>query len=113
MKFSIVVPVYNVSLYIEKCLNSLKRQKGNSFEVLVINDGSRDNSLEIIEKCVGKDDRFKVYTKENGDISDARNYGINRAQGEYLLFVVFEYFFDFFLVFFFCIEYFVCDSFGW
>lgn len=87
MKFSIIVPVYNVSLYIEKCLNSLKRQKGNSFEVLVINDGSRDNSLEIIEKCVGKDDRFKVYTKENGDISDARNYGINRAQGEYLLFV--------------------------
>ncbi len=87
MKFSIIVPVYNVSLYLEKCLNSLKKQKGDFFEVLVINDGSRDNSLEIAEKCVSGDKRFHIYTKENGDISDARNYGIERARGEYLLFV--------------------------
>lgn len=87
MKFSIIVPVYNVSLYLEKCLNSLKEQKGDSFEVLVINDGSCDNSLEIAEKCVSGDKRFHIYTKENGDISDARNYGIERARGDYLLFV--------------------------
>ena len=87
LKFSIIVPVYNVSSYIEKCLLSLKRQQGNDFEVLVINDGSRDNSLELIQKCVGDDCRFHIFTKENGDISDARNYGLARAKGEYLLFV--------------------------
>ncbi len=87
MKFSIIVPVYNVSSYIEKCLLSLKKQQGNHFEVLVVNDGSTDNSLEIIKKCVGNDKRFTIYTKENGGLSDARNYGIERAKGEYLLFV--------------------------
>ena len=87
MKFSIIVPVYNVSLYIEKCLESLKAQNGNDFEVLVINDGSTDDSLEKISSRVSDDERFHIYTKENGDISDARNYGIERATGEYLLFV--------------------------
>lgn len=87
MKFSIIVPVYNVSCYIGKCLESLKKQQGNDFEVLVINDGSRDNSLEVILDTIKDDVRFSVYTKENGDISDARNYGIDRAKGEYLLFV--------------------------
>lgn len=87
LKFSIIVPVYNVASYIEKCLLSLKKQKGADFEVLVINDGSRDNSLDLIQKCVSDDSRFQVFTKENGDISDARNYGIVRAKGEYLLFV--------------------------
>lgn len=87
VKFSIIVPVYNVSSYIERCLLSLKKQQGDDFEVLVVNDGSTDNSLELIEKVVQDDPRFSVYTKENGDISDARNYGIDRAVGEYLLFV--------------------------
>lgn len=87
LKFSIIVPVYNVSSYIEKCLLSLKKQQGDDFEVLVINDGSRDNSLELIQKCVSDDRRFRVFTKENGDISDARNYGLVRAKGDYLLFV--------------------------
>ncbi len=87
MKYSIIVPVYNVESYIEKCLLSLKRQRNHSFEVLVINDGSTDSSLDIINRCVKDDSRFLVYTKENGDISDARNYGIERARGQYLLFV--------------------------
>lgn len=87
LKFSIIVPVYNVASYIEKCLLSLKKQEGDDFEVLVVNDGSTDHSLSLIESCVRDDGRFFVFTKENGDISDARNYGIERARGEYLLFV--------------------------
>lgn len=87
MKFSIVVPVYNVEKYIDKCLKSLESQSYSNFEVIIVNDGSPDNSQKIIDKYVEKDGRFKCYIKKNGGLSDARNYGLKHITGDYLLFV--------------------------
>lgn len=87
-KISIIVPVYNVYEYIDKCLKSLINQEYDDYEVIVVNDGTKDNSQEIIDKYV-KDypSLVKSYIKENGGLSSARNYGINKAEGKYLLFV--------------------------
>ena len=82
MKFSIVIPVYNVEKYIDKCLNSIINQTYKNFEVIIVNDGTKDNSQQIIDEYVKKDNRFKSYKKENGGLSDARNYGIKYATGD-------------------------------
>lgn len=87
MKISVIVPVYNTEKYIEKCLLSIKNQTLKDFECLVINDGTKDNSIEIAKKCVDNDSRFVFYDKENGGLSDTKNYGIDKAQGEYLCFI--------------------------
>ena len=87
MKFSIVIPVYNVEKYIDKCLNNILKQTYKDFEVIIVNDGTKDNSQDIIDKYVKKDNRFKSFIKENGGLSDARNYGINYCNGDYLLFI--------------------------
>jgi len=86
MKFSIIIPVYNVEKYIEKCLNSILNQSYKNYEVIIVNDGTKDNSVSIIEMFLS-DDRFKLYNKENGGLSDARNYGLNYVTGEYILFI--------------------------
>ena len=87
MKFSVVVPVYNVEEYIEKCLSSILNQTYSNFEVIIVDDGSTDGSFKIIDKFVNKDKRFMVFKKQNGGLSDARNYGIKYVTGDYLLFV--------------------------
>ena len=88
MKISVIVPVYNVENYLEKCLNSLVNQTLQEIEILVINDGSTDNSQKIIEFFQSKfPQKIKTFAKENGGLSDARNYGIDRATGEFLAFV--------------------------
>ena len=88
MKISVIVPVYNVENYLEKCLNSLVNQNLQEIEILVINDGSTDNSQKIIEVFQSKfPQKIKTFAKENGGLSDARNYGIDRATGEFLAFV--------------------------
>lgn len=86
-KISIIVPVYNVAPYVDKCIYSLLNQTYENFEVIIVNDGSTDNSVEIIKKIIGKDTRFIIYNKENGGISDARNYGIKRTTGNFVTFV--------------------------
>lgn len=86
-KVSIIVPVYNVEKYILKCLESIKNQSMKDFECLIIDDGSKDNSIKIAEDFIKGDERFKIYHKENGGLSDARNYGIDKASGEYLAFI--------------------------
>ena len=86
MKFSIIVPIYNVEKYIEKCLQSIKDQTFKNFEVIMVDDGSTDNSNKIM-KLFEKDKRFKSYSKKNGGLSDARNYGIQYTTGDYLLFI--------------------------
>lgn len=84
-KLSIIVPVYNVEKYVEECIESLLAQNLDSIEILVIDDGSKDNSINIVK---GFDDsRLKVYQKENGGLSSARNYGLERAEGEYVCFI--------------------------
>lgn len=86
MKFSIVIPVYNVEKYIDKCLESIKNQTYDNYEVIIVNDGTKDNSVKVIQKYL-KDKRFKLYEKKNGGLSDARNYGVKYVTGDYLLFV--------------------------
>lgn len=84
-KVSIIVAAYNVEKYIEKCLLSLINQTLTDIEILIIDDGSTDGTAERIKKFTDK--RIKYLKKENGGLSDARNYGINHARGEYLTFV--------------------------
>lgn len=84
---SIIVPVYNTSKYLEKCLYSLMNQTIKNIEIIVVNDGSTDNSLEIINKIAKEDERIKVYNKKNGGLSSARNYGIEKSTGKYIGFV--------------------------
>ncbi len=88
MTFSLIVPVYNVEKYLSKCLDSILNQSFQDFEIIVVNDGSPDNSQEIIDEYVkNHPDKIKAFVKENGGLSDARNFGIERASGDYLLFV--------------------------
>jgi len=86
-KVSVIVPVYNVYEYLEKCLDSLVNQTLKDIEIIVVNDGSPDNSQEIIDKYTKKYKNIKSYIKENGGLSDARNYGIKKATGEYIAFL--------------------------
>ncbi|HBL6931551.1 glycosyltransferase family A protein [Citrobacter koseri] len=86
-KFSIIVPIYNVGEYLEECLTSIAKQTFNDFECLLVNDGSTDNSAAIASYYSTRDVRFKYYEKSNGGLSDARNYGLNKATGEYIVFV--------------------------
>ena len=86
-KVSIVVPVWNIEKYIKECLDSLVNQTFDDYEILVINDGSEDNSQKIIDEYTKKYEKVKSYIKENGGLSDARNYGMSHAIGEYIIFV--------------------------
>lgn len=87
MKISLIVPVYNTAQYLPKCLDSLVNQALKDIEILVINDGSPDNSQEIIKRYEEKYSFVHGFLKENGGLSHARNYGIQRASGEYIIFV--------------------------
>ena len=87
MKVSIIVPTYNVENYIEDCLDSLVNQTLQDIEIIVINDGSTDNTLENILKYSTKDKRIKVLYQKNAGPSAARNKGLEAATGEYVAFV--------------------------
>jgi glycosyltransferase involved in cell wall biosynthesis len=87
-KVSVIVPVFNVENYLAKCLDSLVNQSLRNIEIIVVNDGSKDGSENIIKKYSEKyPDKIKAFTKENGGLSDARNFGIDKATGDYLGFV--------------------------
>lgn len=87
-KVSVIVPVYNVENYLAKCLDSLICQTHQNMEILVVNDGSTDQSEQIISDYAQKyPDKIKPFHKENGGLSDARNFGIDRATGDYIGFV--------------------------
>ena len=87
-KVSVIVPVYNVEGYLEKCLESLVRQSLKDIEIIVVNDGATDNSLKIAKKYEEKySNILKVYSKRNGGLSDARNFGLIYATGEYIAFL--------------------------
>lgn len=87
-KISVIVPVYNVENYLAKCLDSLVRQTYQNIEILVVNDGSKDHSEHIIQEYAQKyPEKVKPFIKENGGLSDARNFGIDHATGDYLGFV--------------------------
>ena len=87
-KISVIVPVYGVEKYISKCLNSLVNQTLNDIEIIVVNDGTKDNSQKIIDEYVKKyPDKVKSFIKENGGQGSARNYGLKQATGEYIGYV--------------------------
>ena len=86
-KISVIVPVYNVSEYISRCADSIVSQKLYDIELIFVNDGSKDNSREIVEKYQLNDSRITILDKENGGLSSARNYGLRNAKREYILFV--------------------------
>ena len=83
-KVSVVVPVYNVEQYLEEALRSLVRQTLHDIEIVVVNDGSTDGSLEIIRRFMENDSRIVLIDKENGGYGKAMNVGLDRAAGEYI-----------------------------
>lgn len=86
-KISVIVPIYNADKYLHRCIDSILTQTFNDFELLLVNDGSKDNSGEICEDYAHKDARVKVLHKANGGASSARNLGIDNACGEYISFI--------------------------
>ncbi|MBP3596060.1 MAG: glycosyltransferase [Clostridia bacterium] len=84
---SIIIPVYNTANYLEKCLNSILNQTYKNLDIILINDGSKDNSLDICMKYKILDKRISVLTQENKGVSAARNLGIDNAKGEYIIFI--------------------------
>ena len=90
-KISFIVPVYNTEAYIPKCLDSIMNQsEKEKIEIIIINDGSTDNSESIIKSYIEKNDHEKIikyYSKENTGIAETRNYGLEKATGEYIIFV--------------------------
>lgn len=84
---SIIVPVYNVESYLEECVQSIIQQSYRNIEIILIDDGSTDNSGILCDKYAMQDQRIKVIHKENGGLSEARNYGMKEASGDWFLFV--------------------------
>lgn len=84
---SVIVPVYNAEKYLETCVRSILFQTYRHFELILINDGSTDGSLDLCHRFADKDERIKVYSQPNGGASAARNKGLDVAKGEYIIFV--------------------------
>ena len=84
---SIIVPVFNAEKYLSECVNSLIEQTYDNIEILLIDDGSNDDSLAICKSFENKDKRIKVFSKENGGVSSARNFALQKLTGEYFAFV--------------------------
>lgn len=95
-KYSIIIPFYNVEDYILDCVRSVSAQKFIDFEALFINDGSLDNSEDILKKYLKEnpDKRIKILKKTNGGLSDARNYGLKKSKGKYICFIDSDDFID-------------------
>lgn len=86
-KVSVIIPVYNVQDYIEECLRSIMQSSYENIEILAVNDGSKDDSRDVILRLQQEDDRIILLDKENGGLSDARNYGMKHSTGEYFVFI--------------------------
>ena len=86
-KISVIVPVYNVEAYLERCVESILKQTYTNFELLLINDGSTDQSGELCDQLALRDQRIRVIHKENGGLSDARNRGIDEASSDLIGFI--------------------------
>ena len=86
MKLSVIIPAYNVEKYISECLDSVLVTE-KDIEVIIVDDGSKDSTLSICEDYSKKDSRVKVYSKPNGGVSSARNYGLEKVSGDYIIFV--------------------------
>lgn len=86
-KVSIIIPIYNTSKYLKQCLDTVSQQTYQNIEVLLVDDGSTDNSLQICQKYAQQDPRFRVIYEQNGGLSAARNKGVSLATGDLLAFI--------------------------
>src|SRR5688572_9544736 len=93
-KVSVVVTAYNLEAFIAQCLETIISQTFTDFECIVVNDGSIDNTRKIVEQYTKKDSRLRLISKENGGVSTARNTGFDAAQGEYIIFLDGDDFFE-------------------
>ena len=84
---SIIIPVYNVEEYLPKCLNSIISQCDDRVQIILIDDGSTDNSIKNAESIISNNKNIEVHLKINGGLSSARNFGISKAVGKYIYFV--------------------------
>ena len=84
---SLIIPIYNTQDYLKECIDSIINQSFRDIELILVNDGSTDNCYKICKEYAEKDNRIKVINKENGGLSDARNCGIDAAEGDYILFI--------------------------
>lgn len=87
MKISVIVPVYNIASYISQCIDSIINQSYKNLEIILVNDGSNDNSLDIISQYAKNDNRIKIIDKPNGGLSSARNAGMEISTGDYISFI--------------------------
>ena len=87
MKVSFVIPVYKVEKYLDECVQSILKQTYRDYEILLVDDGSPDLCPEMCDHWARVDDRIKTLHKPNGGLSDARNYGLRHAMGEYIVFI--------------------------
>lgn len=87
MFFSVILPIYNVEKYLPACIESVLKQSFQDYELILVNDGSKDNSAKICDEYAKKDARIKVIHKENGGLSDARNVGTAQASGTYIVYI--------------------------
>lgn len=87
MKLSVIIPCYNVENFVQKCTESILIQKGFDFEIILVNDGSKDKTSEILRNLAKTDNRIRLVNQENKGLSGARNCGIEKASGEYLMFI--------------------------
>ena len=90
---SVIVPVYNVEKYIRQCLESVINQTLKDIEIIIVNDGTKDSSMKVVEEYL-PDKRIKIINKENGGLSSARNAGMREAQGKYICFIDSDDFID-------------------
>lgn len=86
-QISIIIPCYNAEKYLKRCIESIKAQTYTGFEAIVIDDGSIDDTYEILNDLISTDNRFYVYHQVNKGVSAARNYGLDNARGQYIAFV--------------------------
>lgn len=95
-KVSLIVPIYNTEKYLNKCLDSILNSTYQNIEIIIVNDGTQDKSMDIVKSY--KDKRIKIYEKENGGLSSARNYGLDKATGKYVIFIDSDDYIDKFMI---------------
>ena len=86
-KITFIIPIYNTEKYLQRCVDSILEQTYNNIEIILVNDGSTDNSKQICEHYQQLDSRIKLINKPNGGLSDARNKGLDHSTGEYIIFI--------------------------
>ena len=87
VEVSIIVPIYNAEKYLSRCIDSILNQTYKNYEVILVNDGSKDDSINICNKYMALNNKIKILNKENGGVSSARNLGIENSKGKYIIFV--------------------------